>query len=323
MGNWPSISLVLRRTAPAWKTAWLGSRLTLTSSTPLGGDDPAELAQRAGRDVRLELAADPALELGPLDREPVGVGRDHRHLLAAGADQDPGQNRAHVVARGGAGDQLDGLGQRLGRDRQRLAVGARGASGSPRRGGCGGGSASRRSGSRRRARPPAARSRPCRRRAIGPGRRGAGPAGARCPRPRRTRRDRSAARSPRRSRAASTALSAAATRIPEAPGSRRGSRRLGRRLRALRSALLVASSASRTVFLSSWFRACGNRAEEIHSPLRCGFQAVDVIVGKHGFLQWRRPSAGGVRGTVDRRAEAVDARQERLVLVDCRRGPPQ
>ena len=87
---------------------------------PVGGDDAAELAQRAGRDVRLELAADAWLQLGGLDREPVGVGGDHRHLLAAGADQDTGEHRPHVVARRGAGDHVHRLGHRRGRDRQRL-----------------------------------------------------------------------------------------------------------------------------------------------------------------------------------------------------------
>ena len=80
MGNCPSISLVLRTIAPALKTAWLGSRLTATSLDAVGGDDAAQLAQRPGRDVRLELAADRRLELGALHRQPVGVGGDHRHL---------------------------------------------------------------------------------------------------------------------------------------------------------------------------------------------------------------------------------------------------
>ena len=122
MGNWPSISLVLRVIAPALKTAWFGSSATETSSTPSAREDAAQLAQRPGRDVGLQLAADPALQLGPLDREPVGVGRDHRHLAAGGGDQDAGQHRAHVVARGGAGDQVDGRGQGAGRDLQRLAL---------------------------------------------------------------------------------------------------------------------------------------------------------------------------------------------------------
>ena len=121
MGNWPSISLVLRTIAPALKMAWLRSRRPRPPRA-VGGDDPAQLAQRLGRDVGLELAADRALQLGALDREPVGVGGDHRHLLAAGADQDAGEDRAHVVARGGAGDQIDRLGERRGRDRQRLAL---------------------------------------------------------------------------------------------------------------------------------------------------------------------------------------------------------
>ena len=125
MGNWPSISLVLRRTAPAWKIGLVGEQADLHLLDVVGGDDPAQLAQGAGRDVRLELAADPALERRPLDREPVGVGGDHRHLLAGGADEDSGQNRAHVVLGGRGGDQVDGFGERLARNRQRLTVGDR------------------------------------------------------------------------------------------------------------------------------------------------------------------------------------------------------
>ena len=216
MGNWPSISLVLRRIAPALKTAWLGSRLTVDLLEPVGGDDPAQLAQRPGRDVRLELAADPALQLGPLHREPVGVGGDHRHLLAGGADQDAGQHRAHVVARGGAGDQVDGLGQRrrpgssaarrplLGKLRE--VLGRQDAQVE---------AASRRCGSRRRAPPRAARSRPRRRRASGRARRAGGRGGG----PSR-RSATSASSSVRRPISPSVAparrrLSAALRRIPE------------------------------------------------------------------------------------------------------------
>ena len=122
MGNWPSISLVLRTISPALKMAWLRCRATETVLDPVGGDDPAQLAQRLGRDVRLELAADRRLQLGALDREAVGIGGDHGHLRAAGADQDPGQDRAHVVARGGAGDQVHRRGERRGRNRERLAL---------------------------------------------------------------------------------------------------------------------------------------------------------------------------------------------------------
>ena len=49
MGNWPSISLVLRTIAPALKTAWLGSRLTATSSTPSAATmRPSSRSARAG-----------------------------------------------------------------------------------------------------------------------------------------------------------------------------------------------------------------------------------------------------------------------------------
>ena len=122
MGNWPSISLVLRTICPCLENGLVAQQRHRDRLDPVGRDDPAELAQRLGRDVRLELAADRALQLGALDREPVGVGRDHRHLRAAGADQDAGQHRAHVVARGGPRDEIHGRGKRRGRDRQRLAL---------------------------------------------------------------------------------------------------------------------------------------------------------------------------------------------------------
>ena len=82
MGNWPSISLVLRTIAPALKTAWLGSRLTATSLDARSAATirPSSRSARAG----MFASSSPpiaALELGPLDGEPVGVGGDHRHLL--------------------------------------------------------------------------------------------------------------------------------------------------------------------------------------------------------------------------------------------------
>ena len=245
MGNCPSISLVLRTIAPALKTAWLGSRLTATSSTPSVGDDAAELAQRSGRDVRLELAADRRLELGRLHRQPVGVGGDHRHLVAAGADQDTGQHRAHVVSRGGAGDDLDRLGHRRAPGSSAAARPRPGTWGSPRRGGCAGGSSSRRCGSRRRAPTRAARAGPSRRRASGRARRAGGPAAgpSRGPRPRprgpsagpsRGRSPRGSPGRPRRRRSG----------CPRATGSRRGWRPRGRRRRVSRRARLVWCSAS-------------------------------------------------------------------------------
>ena len=53
-----------------------------------------------------------------LDREAVGVGRDHRQLIALGLDEDAGQDRSHLVARGGAGHALDGRLERCGRKRR-------------------------------------------------------------------------------------------------------------------------------------------------------------------------------------------------------------
>ena len=61
--------------------------------------------------------ADGRLELGVLDAEPVGVGGDHRQRVALGLDEDAGEDRAHLVARGGAGDEVDRL-----RERRRRAA---------------------------------------------------------------------------------------------------------------------------------------------------------------------------------------------------------
>ena len=174
MGNCPSISLVLRTIVPCLENGLVAQQGDRDRLDPVGGDDPAQLAQRLGRDVRLELAADRALQLGPLDREPVGVGRDHRHLGAAGADQDAGQDRPHVVARGGAGDEIHGRGKRRAPGSSAARPPPRGRRGSPRWAGRAGGSSSRRCGSRRRARPRAARSRPSGRRASGRARRAGG-----------------------------------------------------------------------------------------------------------------------------------------------------
>jgi hypothetical protein len=80
----------------------------------LGGEDAAELAQRPGGDIGVDLAAQLALQLGPFDRQPVGVGGHHRHLRATGGDKDAGQDRAHVVARRCPGDQVDAGAELLG-----------------------------------------------------------------------------------------------------------------------------------------------------------------------------------------------------------------
>ena len=50
--------------------------------------------------VPVERRVEPRL----LDRQPVGVGRDHAQLLADGRDEDAGQHRPRLVARGRAGD---------------------------------------------------------------------------------------------------------------------------------------------------------------------------------------------------------------------------
>ena len=241
MGNWPSISRVVRTIAPAWKTAWLVSSETVDLLDALRREDAAQLAQRPGRDVGLELAAELALELGPLDREPVGVGRDHRHLRAAGGDEDAGQHRPHVVARGGAGDQVDGSRQRLRRDLQPGSlVRLREASGSPRRAGCAGGSWSCRCGSRRRARPRAARSPPSRRPASARPRPAAGPAAG--PSPRSSTSASSVVSKPIRDRwreSVTPSVGGGERGCRRAPGSRRGSKRPWRRSRAWRRVLRV------------------------------------------------------------------------------------
>ena len=107
MGNWPSISRVVRRIDPASKTAWLVSSEIAASPAP--SEERIRASSRSARAGMLASSSPPSvgLQLGPLDRQPVGVGGDHRHLAAAGGDEDAGQHRAHVVARGGAGDQLD------------------------------------------------------------------------------------------------------------------------------------------------------------------------------------------------------------------------
>ena len=100
-------------------------RVSQTWSGSSGGglDQPRQLAQRAGRDVRLELLGDRRLELGPLDREPVGVGGDHRQLVSLGGDQDAGQDRPRLVARRGPGDAVDRLLERVGRQLDGIALG--------------------------------------------------------------------------------------------------------------------------------------------------------------------------------------------------------
>ena len=85
-----------------------------------------------GRDDRLELGQR-ALERRLLDREPVGVGRRHHELAALEADEDPGQHRPRLVARGGAADPADRLEQRLALDgARRESRRPRAAAGSPR-----------------------------------------------------------------------------------------------------------------------------------------------------------------------------------------------
>jgi hypothetical protein len=86
------------------------------------GDQPAELAHRAGRHVRLQLRLDRLLELRVLDAEPVRVGGHHRERLLRCGDEDTGEDRTHLVPRRGARDAVDRLGERGSRHLHRLAV---------------------------------------------------------------------------------------------------------------------------------------------------------------------------------------------------------
>ena len=76
--------------------------------------DPGQLAERSRRHDRLELRHR-SLDLGLLDREPVGVGRGHHELARLEAHQDAGQHRPRLVTRSRAADPRD-------RGQHRLAV---------------------------------------------------------------------------------------------------------------------------------------------------------------------------------------------------------
>ena len=132
MGNWPSISLVLRRIGPCPEDRLVGEQTTQRPPRrrPRRRSGPARAAPGPGCSPRARRRS--RLQLGRLHREPVGVGGDHRHLLAAGADQDAGQDRAHVVPRGGAGDQVDGLAPAPRPGSSAGSPSARGTAGSPR-----------------------------------------------------------------------------------------------------------------------------------------------------------------------------------------------
>ena len=98
------------------------------ASALVWADDAGELLERPGRDVGLETALERLLERRLLDAQAVGVRRDHAQVAALGRDEDPGEDRARLVARGGPRDLGDGLDERLGRDaddRVALGVGQR------------------------------------------------------------------------------------------------------------------------------------------------------------------------------------------------------
>ena len=122
LGNWPSIRREESATPPARKTAWLRGIAISTSRRPRSRSSRASSrSARAGTFASIGCAS-ARLELGVLDRQAVGVGRDHRQGRALGLDQDAGQDRAHLVARGRAGDPLDRLGERRRRQLRRLAL---------------------------------------------------------------------------------------------------------------------------------------------------------------------------------------------------------
>ena len=84
-----------------------------------GVADPLQLAERAGRDDRLELGPGD-LERRLLDGEPVGVGRGHHELSRLEAGEDPRQHRPRLVAGGRTLHPRDGLEQRVAVDRVQL-----------------------------------------------------------------------------------------------------------------------------------------------------------------------------------------------------------
>ncbi len=83
-----------------------------------GGRDPRELGERARRHDRLRVPARPG-QRRLLDRQPVGVGRGHRHRAVAELDQDAGQHRPRLVLGRGPGDVVDRRDERRAVDRER------------------------------------------------------------------------------------------------------------------------------------------------------------------------------------------------------------
>ena len=86
--------------------------------------EPRELVSaRAGMIASSSGAASPSSRL--LHGEPVRVGRGHHELAGLEADEDAGQHRARLVARGRARDPVDRLEQRLAVDLVQLRVDGR------------------------------------------------------------------------------------------------------------------------------------------------------------------------------------------------------
>ena len=100
---------------PTSKTIWFAWRVGAQRVGVGRLRDARELLQRARRHVRLEGAVERALERRLLHRQAVRVGRDHPQLLAGGGDEDAGEDRPRLVARGRAGDLADRGDERLGR----------------------------------------------------------------------------------------------------------------------------------------------------------------------------------------------------------------
>ena len=107
-----------------------------TFSTASVARQAGELAQRSGRHVGVEGLRQRGLELRVLDGQAVGVGCDHRQLLALDLDEHAGQDRPHLVTRRGAGHALDRLGQRRRRAGSLPHPPPRAGAGNPRRAAC-------------------------------------------------------------------------------------------------------------------------------------------------------------------------------------------
>src|SRR4029077_6782132 len=71
-----------------------------------------QLLKRASGDVCLERALKGSLERGLLDRQAIGVGRDHAQLLPGGRHEDAGEHWSGLIARGRSSHLGHGLHER-------------------------------------------------------------------------------------------------------------------------------------------------------------------------------------------------------------------